>query len=324
MRTVLKILAVALVAAGLIAIGKPYLGFLVGQLAVLVIAVASLNLLSNVAGMLSLASAAFLGVGGYAALIFLTEFGVPLPASIVLAVAAGWLVGWLMGLVAVRLSGISLAIATFGFVQIFQVLIKQEWEFSGSGYGLIVPPLEIPGIGPLTMIDASMICVFAGVVVLMLTSELTHSRIGRAWYAVKDHPIAAEMQGINLTQTRAQAFALTGAMTTLAGCLQALLLGITNPNLYTIDNSIGHLAMMVVGGSSGSVVGPILGPAVLFLLPEYLDLGAYREVLYGGALLAVLILAPAGLAGAWHYAVRRLRHARFRKTRGGRTVKQEG
>jgi len=80
---------------------------------------------------------------------------------------------------------------------------------------------------------------------------------------------------------------------------------------------------MVVGGSSGSVVGPILGPAVLFLLPEYLDLGAYREVLYGGALLAVLILAPSGLAGVWHYAIRRLRHARFRKTRGARTVKQE-
>ena len=113
------------------------------------------------------------------------------------------------------------------------------------------------------------------------------------------------MQGINLVLMRAQAFAMAGAMASLAGILQAVLLGITNPNLYTIDVSISHLAMMVVGGSSGSATGAVLGPAVLFFLPEYFDLGAYREVLYGGTLLATLVLAPRGLTGAWEYAVRR-------------------
>lgn len=311
-----RVLLVAVLLAGASLLTESYSRFLVAQLSILVIAVTSLNLLGNVAGMLSLASAAFMGVGGYGALIFFTVVGIPLPLSIPLTLAVGWVVGWVIGLIAVRLSGISLAIATFGFVQIFQVLIKQDWEFSGSGYGLIVPPLEVPFLGPVTPDLVSVVCVFMAAVVVMLTHELTRSRMGRAWYAIKDHAIAAEMQGVNLVQMRALAFATTGAMATLAGALQALLLGITNPNLYVIDNSIGHLAMMVVGGSSGGVAGPVLGPAVLYLLPEYLQVGEYRELLYGAALLGVLVLAPRGLAGAWEGLSRTGRKLRGRLLRG--------
>jgi branched-chain amino acid transport system permease protein len=260
--------------------------------------------------MLSLASAAFMGLGGYGVLIFLTISGIPLALSISLTIVAGWIVGWLMGLVAIRLSGISLAIVTFGFIQIFQVFAKQGGVLSGDGYGLITPPIEIAGLGLLTPNMISIGCVFIAIMVVVLTMTLTRSRIGRAWFAMKENPIAAEMQGVNLLLMRAQAFATTGAIASLAGILQALLLGITNPNLYTIDVSISHLAMMVVGGSSGSVAGAVLGPAVLFFIPEYFDLGAYREVLYGGALLATLVLAPKGLAGAWEYAVRRITRGR--------------
>lgn len=314
MRTIALGLAAAVLVTFGVAFTDPYLRFLLAQLAVIIIAVVSLNLLGHVAGMLSLASAAFMGLGGYGVLIFLTIAGIPLILSIPLTLAAGWIVGWLMGLVAVRLSGISLAIVTFGFVEIFQVLIKQGGDLSGGGYGLVVPPVDIPGLGPLTPDIVGLICVFVAIVVIVLATTLTRSRIGRAWFAMKDHPVAAEMQGVNLPLMRAQAFATTGAMASLAGILQAFLLGITNPNLYTIDVSISHLAMMVVGGSSGSVTGAVLGPTVLFFAPEYLDLGPYREVLYGAALLGTLILAPRGLGGAWDFAVRRLAtaSARFR------------
>jgi branched-chain amino acid transport system permease protein len=288
----------------------PYVQFLLAQLSILVIAVVSLNLLSNVAGMLSLASAAFMGLGGYGVLILLTLAGIPLIVSAPLTVAAGWLVGWGMGLVAIRLSGISLAIVTFGFIQIFQVFAKQGGILSGDGYGLIAPALEIPGFGPVSPAVLAAACVFFAIVVAVLTTTLTRSRIGRAWYAMKEHPVTAEMQGINLLTMRAQAFATAGAMASFAGILQALLLGITNPNLYTVDVSISHLAMMVVGGSSGSVAGAILGPAVLFFVPEYFDLGAYREILYGLALLVTLAVAPEGLAGLWRVGIRALTRSR--------------
>ena len=297
MPVLLKLAIAAVLVGAASALIDPYPRFVLAQLCILVIAVTSLNLLGNVAGMLSLATAAFMGVGGYGALGFLTMAGVPLAGAIPLTLAVGWLAGWLMGLIAVRLSGISLAIATFGFVQIFQVVVKQEWEFAGSGYGLIAPAIEVPGLGPLSNGMVSIVCVAAAAAVVLLARELTRSRIGRAWFALKDHPIAAEMLGVNPLQMRALAFATTGAVATFAGCLQALLLGITNPGLYTIDTSIGHLAMMVVGGASGGVAGSVLGPTLLYLVPEYLDLGAYREILYGVALLAVLILAPRGLAG---------------------------
>jgi branched-chain amino acid transport system permease protein len=275
----------------------PYLRFLLAQLAVLIIAVLGLNVLGNVAGMLSLASAAFMGLGGYAVLIALTLYGLPLIVAIPLTMVAGWALGWLMGIVAVRLSGISLAIVTFGFIQVFQVFAKQGGSWSGDGYGLITPPLTAPWIGALTPGSVADACIFAAVMMAVLTSTLTRSRIGRAWAAVKEHPVAAEMQGIDLLRTRANAFAVSGAMASLAGALQAILLGITNPSLYTVDVSISQLAMMVVGGATGSVAGPILGPAVLFLLPEYLDLGALKEIFYGVALLATLTLAPRGLGG---------------------------
>ncbi len=285
----------------------PYMRFLLAQLAIVVIAVVSLNLLGNVAGILSLATAAFMGVGGYGVLILLTIAGLPLVAAAPLTIAAGWLVGWLMGLVAVRLSGISLAIVTFGFIQVFQVFAKQGGALSGDGYGLVTPPLEIPGIGPLTQDLFATVCVFVAVMVAVFATTLTRSRIGRSWYAMKEHPVAAQMQGVNLIVTRAQAFAMSSALASLAGILQAILLGITNPNLYTVDVSISHLTMMVVGGASGSVVGPVLGPVILFFVPEYLDLGAYREVLFGAALLLTLAVAPRGLAGVWEYALGRLR-----------------
>lgn len=307
MRTIGFGLLLAVLAATGTAFAEPYLRFLLAQLAIVVIAVISLNLLGNVAGMLSLATAAFMGVGGYGVLILLTLAGVPLLAAAPLTIAAGWLVGWLIGLVAVRLSGISLAIVTFGFIQVFQVFAKQGGALSGEGYGLVTPPLNIPGLGPLQPDLFSTACVFAAVMVAVLATTLIRSRIGRTWYAMKEHPVAAQMQGVNLLLARAQAFAMSGALASLAGILQAILLGITNPNLYTVDVSISHLTMMVVGGASGTVTGAVLGPALLFFVPEYFDLGAYREVLFGAALLLTLAVAPRGLAGVWEWAIDHLR-----------------
>jgi ABC-type branched-subunit amino acid transport system permease subunit len=306
MRTLALGLVGAVAAAVAIGFVDPYLRFLLAQLAILVIAVLGLNLLGNVAGMLSLASAAFMGLGGYGVLVALTLYGLPLIIAAPLTVAAGWAVGWLMGIVAMRLSGISLAIVTFGFIQIFQVFAKQGGAWSGDGYGLITPPLTMPGLGPVTADAVTAACVFVAVMVAVLTTTLTRSRIGRAWFALQEHPVAAQMQGVNLLRARADAFAVSGAMASLAGMLQAILLGITNPNLYTVDVSISQLAMMVVGGSSGGVAGAILGPAALFLVPEYLDLGSFKEVFYGVALLATLALAPRGLGGAWRFATQRL------------------
>lgn len=310
MRVVLLTATLAFAAAAAYAL-DPYLGFLLAQLAILVIAVLALSLLSNVAGMLSLANAAFMGLGGYGVLIALTLYGVPLVVGLPLAAVIGYAAGWLLGIVAVRLSGISLAIVTFGFVQVFQVFAKQGGAWSGDGYGLVTPPLVMPVLGPLTQPVVGGFCIVAAGIIALLVFRLTRSRIGRAWAAVKEHPLAAEMQGIDLLRTRAAAFAVSGAMAGFAGALQAVLLGITNPNLYTVDVSISQLAMTVVGGSTGSVAGPVLGPAVLFLLPEYFDLGSFKEIFYGAALLATLALAPRGLEGILGLA----RHARRRAAR---------
>lgn len=272
--------------------------FLIAELGILVVVVLSLNLLMGVAGMLSLATSAFMGVGGYTMLILLSQYHVPLPLAMAAGVVAGWVIGWLLGLVSIRLAGLSLAIVTFGFVQVFVLVVKQGGKVTGDGYGLILPPVSIEGLGKLNAGYIGDICVFLTAVLVTLAWTMTHSRVGRSWFAIKDNEPAAELLGVNLATQKTLVFATTSAMASLAGILQVLLLGVTNPNSYTIDVAITHLAMVVVGGVTGSVAGAVLGPVALFLLPEYFHfLGPYKDVLYGGVLLAALVILPAGLAG---------------------------
>jgi branched-chain amino acid transport system permease protein len=287
-----------LAAVGFAMLLPSYPRFVFGQFAVLVLVTLGVNLLLGVAGLLSLASPAFVGIGANLSTAIMLRAHVPILISIPIAVLAGWCVGWLLGFLSLRLAGFYLAMVTFGFLNVFLVLLNEGGQWTGGGYGLIVPLSLLPFVGPVTLQVVIVIAVFTAGLAVVLVSSLQRSRIGRAWLAIKDNPVAAEVQGIDVARLKTLAFAVSSALATLAGTYQALLLGVTNPSAYSLTVSVAHLTYVVVGGMMASVIGPIVGPFTLFVIPElFRAIGQYREVFYGAILLFVLIVAPNGITG---------------------------
>lgn len=278
---------------------RPYDLFLVGQTSLLIIVTAALVLLMGGAGLLSLSSAAFLGIGAYATVILVERVHVPFLITIPLVAVIGGLTGWLLGLASLRLSGFQLAIVTLGFLQIFLIFLKQGGDFTGGGSGLVSPLISMPGIGSLTPEFFALLAVFAAVLAVACATSLMRSRAGRSWLALRDREPAARSQGIDVNRMKLRAFAYSSAIISAAGAIYAFLLGSTNPASFSVEVSIFHIALVVVGGLTGRLTGAVLAPLLLFLLPEWFSaLGEYRDLFYASLLLATLAFLPNGLSGA--------------------------
>lgn len=276
----------------------------------LIVVAVGVNLVMGVAGLFSVASPAFLGLGATSVAILLIH-SVPLLPSVLAAVLLGCAIGWLVGLVALRLSGIYFAIITLAFLNVFLAVINWAGPLTGGGYGLVVPIQFLPLVGPLTADEVAVTAVMCAAIVAVLTHFAIHSRVGRAWVAIKNNRAAAELQGINVARTQTQAFALGNTLVTFAGVLQALLWGLTNPNSYSIDVAVAHLSYVVVGGVTPSIIGPIVGPILLFALPQFVhQLGSWLDVFYAGFMLMILLLAPRGIVGAIEQTRARLTQGR--------------
>lgn len=311
MRPLLTGIALGVVAVAALQLFGDYGQFVAGQFCVLIIVTAGLNLLMGVAGLLSVASAAFVGLGANVATILMMRAGLPYPLAVLAALAAGWTIGWLIGLLSVRVQGFYLAVVTLGFLQVFLVILDVGESVTGGGYGLVVPTASLPLLGELTQTKIAACIVFLAVVMLPLLQSLMTSRFGRGWVALKDHPAAAELCGIDPGRYKTLAFATSGLLISLAGALQAVLLGVTNPSAYNAYVSITHISYVVVGGMTASIVGAIAGPLVLFVGPELVrDLGQYREIFFGSVMLLALVIAPRGFSGLFEDLDRRLRHAK--------------
>jgi branched-chain amino acid transport system permease protein len=308
------LLAVALAAAA--ALLPSFRLFLVGQLSVIIMVTAAMTLLMGAAGLLSLASAATMATGAYGTLILALTFHVPFPLAAIFAVAAGALTGLGLGLVALRLSGFHLAIITLGFLQLVLVLLKRGGALTGGGYGLVVPPLDLPGLGKLSTGHFAVASIVCAVLTVAACTSLVHSRVGRAWLALRDNEAAAMMQGIDIRSLKVLAFVFTSVVISIAGILHILLLGVANPNSYVVDTSIFHITLVVVGGTTGSMSGAVAAPVILYLLPEMFGfLGEWRDFFYACTLLLTLLFMPRGMGPTLGDAAERWRARQGRSSR---------
>ena len=305
--SVATMVCAGLVAAGLAALFPSYRLFLVGQLAVVVIVTVALTVLMGGAGVLALSSAAFMAVGAYGAVILVATLQVPLLLAVPLVVLAGAALGGILGFVTLRLTGFYLAIATLGLLQVLLVGLKHGGTLTGGGYGLVVPQLKIAFLPEITMERLAALAVFLMVLVIGTSVNLMRSRIGRAWLAVRDNEPAAQMQSIDVSRMKILAFAFTSAIISLAGAMHGFLLGVTNPSAYTVNLSIFHITLVVVGGMTGSIIGAVIAPVILFFLPEMFSaLGEWRDFFYGTVLLLTLVFMPLGIASKLQPLLRRL------------------
>ncbi len=255
------------------------------------------NLLIGYTGQISFGQAGFLAIGAYT-FGHLKLLGVPFFLALVGAGIAAGLAGALVGFPSLRLKGPYLAIATLGFgVAVYQIFAN--WELlSGGRSGLPVPKLE-PAFG-LTR-EVYVYYVYVGLLLgfTIVTYNLVSSYVGRAFVAIRDSDIAAEVMGVNLTRYKLLAFAVSSFYTGVHGGLFAQFLGHLEPQTFNIGESLTLFVAVIVGGLA-SVEGSILGAAFVILVPAVLS--EYRwfvPVLFGLTILVVLIFEPLGLAGRW-------------------------
>ncbi len=255
------------------------------------------NLLMGYAGQISFGQAGFLAVGAYA-FGHLRIAGLPFSLSLLASGAAAGVVGWLVGFPSLRLKGPYLAIATLGFgTAVYQTFANVE-ALSGGRAGLPIPPLE-PPLG-LTR-DVWVYCLYFAVFVAFtaVAYNLVSSYVGRALVAIRDSDIAAEAMGVNLARYKLLAFAVSSFYTGVQGALMAQYLGHLEPQSFNIQEVMTVFVAVIVGGLA-SIEGSVLGSAFAILVPALL--GDFRwavPVLFGTAMLAVLIFEPLGLAGMW-------------------------
>ncbi len=262
------------------------------------IAVMGLGILLGFTGQMSLAQAAFLGIGAYTSGWFTTHLGWPVWPAMACAVLLSALVGLAVGYPCLRLSGHYLALATIGFGIITQlVLINWKDVTNGSDGMTGIPP---PSIGPWTLdtYGTYYYLVLAAVLVCAYVAwRIKTTRVGRALHAIRENEIAARATGIDATRYKIIAFVLAGAYAGLAGSLLAHDIKFVSPDSYSFDQSVVFLVMLILGGSS-SITGAIVGAVLLTMLPEVLrPLKSSYIMVYGAAVIAMIIFMPQGLVG---------------------------
>lgn len=271
-----------------------------------------LNIEVGLAGLLDLGYVAFYAVGAYSYALLNYHFGlgfwVLLPAGALLAA----LFGILVGLPALRLSGDYLAIVTLAFAEILRLVLENWSSFSFGPSGISnIPRPGFCGIR-LTAEQSAIYMYFILIVLCLLTVfiiyRLRRSRIGRAWVAMREDELACQAMGIDKTKAKLAAFALGATWAGMAGVLFAAKTTFINPASFTFLESAMILSIVVLGGM-GSISGVIIAALAVILLPEYLRaFSDYRMLLFGAALILVMIFRPGGLI------TERRRQYRFQKT----------
>jgi branched-chain amino acid transport system permease protein len=296
-RTALGLLWLALLFAPLVA-PNAYIVSLANVALINLILIASLNLVMGMCGQISLSHAGFFGLGAYASGILAARYGLPAVAGLVAAMLLSAAAAFIVGLPALRLRGHYLAMVTLGWNAILTVLFNQLIPLTGGPNGLLgVPPFAI---GPWTLFDDlhafPLVWACAGLTMLVIVN-LLHSRTGRAMRAVANSELGAAALGIDTFRTKLLVFVLSAGMAGLAGSLYVHVNQYASPETFGVSASILLLVMVAVGGS-GSVWGPVFGALIYTVVPQLLlDYDDAELMLFGGAMLVVLIGFPGGIAG---------------------------
>jgi len=294
MRIIVIVLA-AVLAGGAVAVclfAPGYYAYLLGTLAITTLVGVGLNVLLGLAGEVSLGQGGFLALGAYGVGILTTKAGLGFWEALPLAVLLVAAISAVLSVPALRVTGPYLAMVTIAFGFIVES-VSVEWRnLTGGASGLTGIPAPF-GTGGTALLAC-------GFCVLALTSfhYFARSPLGLAMQATASAPAAARSIGIGSLPVRTAAFVLAAVAAGLAGGLQAALTGFIAPSSFPFSQSILFLLAVVLGGA-GRALGPLVGSAVVVLLPELLaGLAEYRLLVFGAGLLIVLWIAPGGIAGA--------------------------
>ena len=260
------------------------------------IVVLGLNFVTGWAGQINFGQAAFYGLGAYTTAIA-TKAGLPWIAAPFLSVIVVVVASLMLGLPTMRLRTYYLAMTTIGFGEIVRLMIVHWEPVTGGTSGLrAIPDISLFGFGPQGQMQHYYLLIATLGLAILIASRIRHSALGRAMIATRDSEIAAEQSGVDTTCTKLLAFMIGAVYAGLAGCLYASSIRFISPDSFSGIQAILLMTMLIVGGM-GSIAGCVVGAVALTILPEALwFLGQWYLVLYGLGVIAVIVMAPGGLA----------------------------
>lgn len=261
------------------------------------IAAMGLNLTLGYAGQVSLAQAAFMGIGAYITSL-MTLAGIHWGLAAIISIAASFAVGLVLGYPALRVQHHFLAFVTLAFNTLLFLVLRNEEEITGGSFGL--SGMERPSFFGLST-DSNMAFYYFSLACFLVAAFvlwwILRSPWGRAFKALRENPIRAESLGLKIRRQTLLAFAIGSAFGGLAGALQAPLVQFIEPGSFALIHSLKLLLMVVVGGS-GFFFGPMLGAAVVILLPEVLRFTeGYYLIIYAAMVIVLMVYSPNGLIG---------------------------
>ena len=295
-------------------VADAYILYVANLIGFAIIGAVGLNILTGFTGQISLGHAAFVGVGGYTAAILMTKLNISFWLALPCAgfVAAG--AGLVIGIPSLRVKGLYLCMATLAAQFIFEFIFI-HWESMTHGIRGINVPAPVLGNFVLDTEKRFYFLTLAMVVLAVAYARnLVRSRVGRAFVAIRDRDLAAEIMGISLFRYKLTAFAISSFYAGVAGALWVSFMRIVTPEHFPFHLSIQYLAMVIVGGM-GSVLGSIFGAIFMVLTPEVLNVLSaalskmipaigqlfipMKEVVFGAFIVLFLIFEPRGLAEIW-------------------------
>ena len=280
-----------------------------------IIAATGLNILTGYCGQLSVGHAGFIAVGAYTSAVLTVRLDMPFLVVILASGLLAGLLGMIFGISSLRVKGFYLAIATIAAQIIIIWVINHMTGVTGGFNGMSVPRAEIFGITFNTGQSQFFLIFAVAVAVIFFAKNLARTRVGRAFVAIRDNDLAAEVMGINLFRYKLLAFFIGCFLAGIAGSLMAHWIGYVSTEHFSIADSILYIGMIIIGGA-GSTLGPILGVIFIRLLQQgvtyvspFLEssisgmpsgfTSGLGPMLFGLAIILFLILEPRGLAHRW-------------------------
>lgn len=303
-----------ILAVGLVAlpwISNNYLLALLNLTAIAVVSAHGLNILTGFTGLISLGHAAFMGVGAYTAAILFTKFGVPWFLAIVAAGIVTAVVGIIFGLPSLRLRGMYLAMATLA-AQVLLVFVFEQWKtMTGGVSGFYIKSPTLFGLSLGNYQYFYYLSVGMAVLATIGMKQLFSSRTGRAFIAIRDRDLAAEIVGIPIFRYKLYSFGISSFYAGIAGALLGFYVTLAAPESFTLTETIKYIAMVIIGGM-GTISGSIVGAAFVTVLPDILEAlinpiqhlmpeygpPAIRNILFGCLIMFFLIYEPKGLVSS--------------------------
>ena len=297
-----------------------YWMYLACLVAINVASATGLNILTGYTGLVSLGQAAFMGLGAYTVAIMQSRWGTPFALNLLAGGVVAMVGGIIVGIPSLRVKGLYLAIATIAASFIAHFLFA-NLKITGGTAGLSLAPARIFGIDLDTSFRLYWLIMPVMVLMLLGAANVFRTRIGRAFIAIRDRDISAEVLGIPLLRYKLLSFGLSSFYAGVAGGLWAYFFRVVTPESFPLTMSIFFLAAIIVGGM-GSILGAILGAVFMTMVPELLKLivdllpggsdltvflSPVRLIIFGGLIIGFLVFEPLGLAEIWR-RVRRFFH----------------